>query len=626
MVARPGTRTVIVELVGPPGAGKSALRSTVVQVLAERLDGGARTDLEAVDWHLSRGRASMLVSRLLRRHPRSTRLVLVDVPYALAFCLRNPRLSGVVIDAVRRSPVPWGHRALLFWRFAVVGARRRYLRDRLGDAAAVFDEGLLHRAVNLFAWRGLAPGFGGWVGRAAADLDRYLDQVPPPDLAIFVDAPEELARARLARRGLPHRLRGRDEADVDRFLRSAGDVARRVADRLEARIPLVRVANGGELAEVQHQLGDLLGSRVRPAAPKAWPAAPGLLPLRRPMRAWRSRGRAPSMEDRAALAEIIDAFGLGTLRSATRIGFGRSWTVRAEVDGGTVLVKRYKAELPDAAIACEHDVLGALERAEIPAPRLVGTPNGETVVRRDGHRFAMYRYEAGHVPMHELLVPPGRRNRLTGDSGRCLGRLHEVLAGRPPAGRPPTGLAATGERVLESAWHVDLLGRAPGQVVEGTDQGGALAARLERLDRQLVDAGLRRTLIHGDFGPYNVLLRSGAPLLVVDFELAREDWMLTDVATALPRFSSSRLGFSADRADALVDGYLEMVPDLRGELPLLPAVLEYLSLRRTAVCLDRHRAGLGASWAREARRHAGLATELASGRHPIVRWLGSRVP
>jgi Ser/Thr protein kinase RdoA (MazF antagonist) len=227
--------------------------------------------------------------------------------------------------------------------------------------------------------------------------------------------------------------------------------------------------------------------------------------------------------------------------------------------------------------------------------------------------------------MHELLLPPGRRANLTGDAGRCLGRLHEALAGRPPAARPPTGLAATGERVLASAWHVDLLGRADPSVV-GADQAAGLATRLDRLDRQLVEAGLRRTLIHGDYGPYNVLLRPGASLLVVDFELARDDWMLTDVATAIPRFASSRLGFSTDRADAFLAGYLEMMPDLRPELPQLPAVLEYLSLRRTAVCLERHGAGQGASWAREAHRHASLAGELASGRHPLARWLGSRLP
>ncbi len=619
-------RLVIVELVGPPGAGKSALQSSVVHLLDEGLAGGARTDVEAVDWRLASGWASILVPWFARRHPRSARTLLVDVPYALAFSVEHPRLVGVVIGAVRRSPVTWGHRALLLWRFAVVGARRRYLRDRLGDSAAVFDEGLLHRAVNLFAWRGLDPGFSGWVDRTASELDRYLDRVPPPDLAIYVDAPAELARTRVVKRGLPHRLRGREDADIDAFLRAAGDVASRVRDRLKGRIALVHVDNVGSLAEVQHRLAGLVGPYIRSGLATAWPVVPGLAHLRRPVRSWRSRGRAPSSADNAELADIVDAFGLGTLRSGTRIGFGRSWTVRAEVEGGTVLVKRYKAGLPDAAIACEHDVLGALEHAEVPAPRLVRGPDGATTVRRDGHRYAIYRFEPHYVPMHELLVTPGSRARLTNVSGHCLGLLHRVLSDRPPASRPETGLDAAGERSLPSAWHVERLKRTSDTVVVEADPGWGLAERLETLDGRLAAAGLRQTLIHGDYGPYNVLVRPRAPLLVVDFELARDDWMLTDLATAIPRFALGRLGFSARRADALVGGYLEAMPDLRGELPLLPSMLEFLSLRRTAVCLDRLRAGLGISWAREARRHAALAMELGSGRHPIVRFIGSRAP
>ena len=609
---------MIVELLGPPGAGKSALLPLVARALSDRT--GRRS--EAADAAVDRLVRGLLPARLLAPvlggRMRRMRALFVDLPYGVVFMTSHPRLTMTAISAVVRSPVGWGHRRTLFTRWAGVAARQEFLRGRLGDGAAIFDEGLYHRAVNLFAWRGLARASDARPGGdpVPRQLRGYLRLAPPPDLAVFVDAPDEVAARRLESRGLPIRLRGRGERDVTRFLEHAARIARAVPIEAMDRTTWVRVENATTLAAADEAVGRQISDLAVPTTgddPTDWPVEPARRPyLRRLDRTWRMRARRLDASQRAAVAQVADRLGFGRLGAARSVGAGRSWTVAIATAKGPVLLKRYKPTVEDEAIASEHGVLRRLAELDLPTPRLVAAPDGATFVQGPGGRYAAFRYEEGYLPSHEVASSAATRHRMTHAAGRVLGRIHAALDGCEPAAWPRSGLDRHGGRVEPSSRLAERLAASPDAST------AVMADRLTELDHRIHAAGPGTTLIHGDYGPYNLLVRPGHPIFVIDFELARRDWRLVDLATALPRFVVSRTGFSADRLDAFVSGYLGVAPEMRAELALVPSVLELLSLRRAAVCLERLERAPGSAWRREAADRIRIARSLADGSHPLV--------
>ena len=349
-----------------------------------------------------------------------------------------------------------------------------------------------------------------------------------------------------------------------------------------------------------------------------WPVAGSLLGLRRPDLWYRNRPRTPRGIAAEQLRSLLQPWALTPVGPALRIGSGRSLTLIVDCVEGQVLVKRYKAGLEEASIASEHAVLAELERQGAPAVRLRHTNDGRTIVHDGADRLAVFEALPGYVPMHELLLMPGARRRAVRAAGSALARLHEALQSFEPPSVPSTGLDEHGGRARPSSWHLERLeSRAAGQPFN------AAAGRLRELDALLAALNLRSAVIHGDFGPYNLLVRRGRPVVLADFELARRDWRLVDVATAVPRFAVSRLGFARDRANAFLDGYGEVDPRLAAELPHAPALLEFLRLRFAALCLERQTADGDARWLAAAQSALGQARSLEAGRHPLARLLGT---
>lgn len=612
---------MIVELLGPPGAGKSALLPAATRELARWSGRICEPADQAVDRHLHSSTAGRLLAPLLGGRPRRLRALLVDVPYGLAFMLSRPRLTLSAAAAIRLAPVGWGHRWTLLMRWAGVAARQHFLRGRIGAEIVIFDEGLYHRAVNLFAWRSTSdrqrP------GSIRGELQAYLRAAPAPDVAIFVDAADEVTGQRLAARGLPLRLRGWSPVQVAAFLASAGQIARAIPAETADRTRWLWIENASTLDAAGRELAAalrLLVPPLNPAAPAGWPIEPPRRApsLRRPDRWWRSRPHPLDVDQRLELQEVMAALGIETVRGARSIGAGRSWNVVADTNRGRLVLKRYKPSVENEAITTEHGVLRRLDELHLPAPRLVAGPDGTTAVRRDGASFAAFQHVAGHLPMHELVTLPASRRRLACAAGIALAVLHVALADHPPAGFPSTGLGPHGMRQDPSADHAERLRHGATALSVSGRSMAALADRVCELDARLVAASLQTTLVHGDYGPYNLLVRPGEPLLVVDFELSRLDWRLLDLVTAAPRFAVSRAGFSADRFAAFLSGYLKRAPDMRSELAIAPALLEFLNLRRAAVCLRRHADSPSPALLREAADCVKTARSLVAGTHRLI--------
>jgi hypothetical protein len=193
----------IVEIAGPVGAGKSSLVEPLSRALAER--GAAARRLEQV---APQGR----LRRLL---------------WSVAFGIRHPRLVVHATRAALAAPIPWWHRRIIFGLAMGVGGRLLAARSRAAeDEWVIVDEGLVHRSVNLFAWRHEVP------RRQAAG---YLASVPAADALVVVQAPAEDELERAISRGLPRRLVGRSPEEVRAFVSRAREVVLFAAGVMEQR-------------------------------------------------------------------------------------------------------------------------------------------------------------------------------------------------------------------------------------------------------------------------------------------------------------------------------------------------------------------------------------------------------
>jgi Ser/Thr protein kinase RdoA (MazF antagonist) len=331
--------------------------------------------------------------------------------------------------------------------------------------------------------------------------------------------------------------------------------------------------------------------------------------------------RPPTPAEGVRLQAVLARYGLrvqGEVRPAG--GGGRSRSLIVETSAGTKIVKRYKAHLDQEALGHEHSILVRLAELGVPAPRLCAATDGATLVQHEDGAYAVFDFIAGYFQYHNYIFPPAQGRRFVAAAGDALGALHVALRDFTPTGRNLNGfMARDGARWRELGWFGEQLEQcrqelqarpdrgAPELRRAVTAEGGWVEARLAALDTQLGAAGLPRLIVHGDYGPYNLLFRPGAPVVILDFELARLDWRLTDLAAALRYFASGRLGFNAPRARSFLAAYAARCPIDRAELRLLAPVWQYLTLRRVVVCWHRAIMTGARQWADEARTRLDLA-------------------
>jgi Ser/Thr protein kinase RdoA (MazF antagonist) len=596
----PAVRTI--ELAGPVGAGKSSVAAGLEALLTDqgcrvhRLDEfrrGRRRELAAVTW----------------------------------FALRRPSLTWEAVRALGAARIPGWHRRLILMLVLRLGVRLELAGRRLPpDHWLIVDEGWAQRAVNLFAWRD-PP-----LPRAA--IRRYLQLAPLNGAAVvIVSTPPGVARERATQRGLPMRLRGAKPARVDRFLDNAREVVTLVDGELAAiGQTVIHVDNEGALEASVTSLARRVDELTRSAG-ETTPRSgvlfqPRFAILPRPDRlAARALARHRTIPPpRDAVAGLVDRYGLQpeTSLRPTRSPGGRGASYVVEAPGGRLLLKRYKPNVEPDAIRGEHSILAELARCGVPAPRLRAARDGDTWVEVAGEHYAAFDYMEGYAHPHEQLMWPPDRRTFELTAGSALAAFHDALEGFEPAAHNPNGFAGRdGERLRDLAWFRARLdeitaGReaAPGD--PSPDAVAWVARELPRIDQRLTEANLRRAVIHGDYGPYNLLVRRGKPIVIIDLELSRVDWRLTDLAGALPHFAQRRIGFDIGAARRFVAGYRRRADLPASEMGLLPDVLTFLSLRRAVVCWTRAGEGQRGRWTAEAARRLQLARELMAGTHPIV--------
>jgi homoserine kinase type II len=239
------------------------------------------------------------------------------------------------------------------------------------------------------------------------------------------------------------------------------------------------------------------------------------------------------------LAIVLSHYGIGIIRKIREYprGSRRAPKLVIRSDDGEYLLKRRAPGRDDPyRVAFSHSLQLHLAETGFPVPSLVGTRNDHnSLVQHHGRIYELFDYVRGRRY--------DRSPASTARVGAALGRLHRLLDGFSSPYEPPRGTyhAADGAEALFD------------QVVSAVTvaEPGAERAPLERtvsyLRQAYVDAAQRvkeagyeswpRTVLHGDWHPGNVLFRDGEVVAVLDFDSARIEPRMADVANGALQFS-----------------------------------------------------------------------------------------
>lgn len=245
----------VVEFLGVPGSGKSALAREVVRVVS-----GAMTIEAAVLETLrdqGQDRLTRPAARLLgtgwgrlwtAAYARSTDRFSALVRFAAA----HPALLAAVLTAQqRRVDRDHGSDMVLDW---ILNLMARY-ELAAGDNRSnwlVIDEGFAQRGVALFS-----VGFD--LSSDREFVDAYVAAVPPPDVVVAVETALEVCEERLDRRGWSDRIKHLDVDERRNILSNASVISTLLAARLEQSGSRLLYVNGTAPVSISvTQVADLL--------------------------------------------------------------------------------------------------------------------------------------------------------------------------------------------------------------------------------------------------------------------------------------------------------------------------------------------------------------------------------
>jgi Ser/Thr protein kinase RdoA (MazF antagonist) len=203
---------------------------------------------------------------------------------------------------------------------------------------------------------------------------------------------------------------------------------------------------------------------------------------------------------------------------------------------GPMVIKRYPDRWHEDTVEHEHSIVAELTRQNFSSVRQ-HLHNGSSWYRVEGGLYSATHFIAGYNAA-SVFMTDGKRSRIIAQSGALLADFHGALRGFQPAGDH----------------HADTL---PGwwertELPESDDVSfspSKIIAMVADLDFQL--AGETPTgVVHADFGLHNILLRRGDSAVLHDFELARVDYQLADIAIAVARLPERM-------TSAFLDGYRE---------------------------------------------------------------------
>ena len=262
--------------------------------------------------------------------------------------------------------------------------------------------------------------------------------------------------------------------------------------------------------------------------------------------------------------EALGAWGLGTgqWRLAGALPGAQGGLLRpvVRIEGAEWVVRRQAPELTENDTRFRHTFMRHLADTGLPIPALLARPDGHTWAVADGGIVELQQYLAGDSYTTDS---PLARDQLAA-AAQTLGALHQASAEfawqpyRWPEERSAAALAlAYTQLIREAGDSASSTQMRTGleRVADACEQRIAVAADLLAMGHP----GPPQLHIHGDYQPHNLNFAEARVAAIYDFDAARWEQRIYELAYALMLFTGVRWEDKSPLTPALVDDGLDIL-------------------------------------------------------------------
>ncbi|MFA6133558.1 MAG: phosphotransferase [Phycisphaerae bacterium] len=283
------------------------------------------------------------------------------------------------------------------------------------------------------------------------------------------------------------------------------------------------------------------------------------------------------------LSRCLSHYDLGEIRSTQEFtrGSRRAPKVVIEAARGKFLFKRRVHGRDDLAkVTFTHDIQHRLAQRSFPLPALIPTRDeGKTILLQDNNVYEMFEYVAGENY--------DGSKEATFAAGETLAMYHELLKEYQGQYLPPKGSYHSARSITLSICNtvgaLPLKNRPPAGAVVAS--AGSLKDSYQACSQHAEMLGLsrwERQIVHGDWHPGNMLFRNRAIVAVVDYDAARLQQRVIDLANGALQFSI--IGGSGEpknwpdnvdeiRFASFIRGYSSISPLTAAEIEAIPYLM-----------------------------------------------------
>lgn len=299
------------------------------------------------------------------------------------------------------------------------------------------------------------------------------------------------------------------------------------------------------------------------------------------------------------LAMVLSNYDLGIVEGVSEFARGHHGAAKVVIRssrGKFLLKRRPKGKDDPDRVAFAHALQIHLAERNFPLPHLIGTREGNnSMLRIDESIYEMFEYVEGS-PYDNGLVA-------TYEAGKMLGLYHRLVHDYDPGWEPPRGLFHNSAAVIQML-------RDLGPILAGTPAASGREAELQETLKSLRDAYREAAsraneagvpqwqpqIVHCDWHPGNMLFDRGHVVAVLDFDAARIQPRIIDLANGTLQFSMIAGGrdltdwedrLDEPRAMRFLRGYDEMNVISRAEFDALPWLMQEALIAQAAGPIKR---------------------------------------